>query len=69
MHQEGRLATVKLQFTKRKRQYKRKTYEYERISLHFPPKYNTTLQALRDKQLKISVTAQGSIITVSLSEK
>jgi len=58
---------VKLQFSKTKRHYKHKTYEYERFSLHFPIESNKTLQPLRDKQLKITVTKQDGTYNVSLS--
>ena len=59
---------VKLQFRKQKRRYKRKTYEYERISLHFPRETNQTLQSLWNKQLRLKVTEKDGAYNVSLTD-
>jgi hypothetical protein len=67
IRQESRL--VKLQFRKQKRKYKRKTYEYERVSLNFPAESTQTLQPLRDKQLNLSVTKKDEKYHVTLSDK
>ena len=60
---------VKLQFRKQKRRYKRKTYEYERVSLQFPAESTETFQPLRGKQLNLDVTVHGEKYNVALSDK
>ena len=60
---------VKLQFKKNRIRYKRKTYEYERVTLNFPMENNQTLQPLRDKELKIKVTNKNGTYNVSMADK
>ncbi len=60
---------VKLQFRKAKRTYKRKAYEYERVSLNFPTEFTEIFQALKDKEVKIAVTKQGKTYNISLTEE
>ena len=60
---------VKLQFRKAKRTYKRKTYEYERVSLNFPTEFTEIFQGLRNKETKLAVTKQGKTYNISLIEE
>lgn len=60
---------VKLQFRKAKRTYKRKTYEYERVSLDFPAALSGILESLREKEVRVELSKQGKTFNVILTEE
>lgn len=60
---------MKLQFRKAKRTYKRKTYEYERVSLDFPTALNEILECLRDKEVRVELSKQGKTFNLILTEE
>ena len=60
---------MKLQFRKQKRTYKRRTYQYERVSLNFPAQLTWVLKDLKNKEVQVAVTKQAKNYHISLTEE
>jgi len=61
------LVRIQSRVSRKRYLHSKRTYEYERVSLHIPKKYHELIRPFLNQDFDVSVTAAKDIIIVTLT--